>query len=756
MTENNEYNVIGKRVPKVDAREKATGAAIFGHDLRLPGMLEGKILRSKRAHANFTIDISKAEKIPGVVAVITAETYPHVKNLGFLQDNPALKKGKVCSYRDEIAAVAAVNPETAEDAINAIEVEYEDLPNVCDIEFACMENAPVLHEHAPDNILKHRYDFVHGDPEKALEEADFKVTSTYRLQYVAHCCMEPCFAAAQWDGPDRLTVYSTTQIPHLMQRDLGRVLGIPAAHIRIKQMVIGGAFGSKLDTYPYEIITCLLAKKTGRPVRIAFDREEEFIASVTRQPAVITVSHGCTKDGKLTARIFDAVLDNGSNSSWGATTPHIMANPVSSLYKVENVRMKAKMVYTNNAYAGAFRGYGNPQATFAIESNLDELAKVAGIDPLELRRRNFNEPGETTPQDLKITTCGMKECTEAAVEAIDYDKPLEEWEGVGFANMIHVGGGARIYLSDGSGVTVKVDDFGRVVIITGATEIGQGTDTAMAMIASEELGVPLENISILNSDTDYGMWDAGVHASRTTFIVGNATLRACRMVKEQLIEAAAKKMKIEPGKVVFEKGVFYPEGGSPEDGMKVDKVARSMHFRRQGKHPMATYYYDPPNELQDMKTLKGNVSSTYAYGTHACRVKVDPETGKVKILKFVAAHDVGKVINRQGIEGQLHGGIAQGIGYALMEDMVFEDGKLLNPNLLDYKLVMARDMPPMELIFIETDDPEGPYGAKGIGEAGLIPTAAAIANAVESAIGARIRDLPITPEKVLAAIRGVK
>jgi xanthine dehydrogenase molybdenum-binding subunit len=225
------------------------------------------------------------------------------------------------------------------------------------------------------------------------------------------------------------------------------------------------------------------------------------------------------------------------------------------------------------------------------------------------------------------------------------------------------------------------------------------------------------------------------------------------MVKEQLTEAAAKKMKIEPGKVVFEKGVFYPEGGSPEDGMKVDKAARSMHFRKQGRHPMATYYYDPPNELQDMKTLKGNVSSTYAYGTHACRVKVDPETGKVKILNFVAAHDVGKVINRQGIEGQLHGGIAQGIGYALMEDMVFENGKLLNPNFLDYKLVMTRDMPPIELIFIETDDPEGPYGAKGIGEAGLIPTAAAIANAVEFAIGARIRDLPITPEKVLEAIK---
>ncbi|MHC4661034.1 MAG: xanthine dehydrogenase family protein molybdopterin-binding subunit [Planctomycetota bacterium] len=753
MSGKDTYSVIGKRVPKVDAYQKATGSAIFGHDFRLPGMLEGKILRSSRAHAKFSIDASEAKKIPGVVAVITADDFPHAKNLGFLQDNPPLKKGKVCSYRDEIAAVVAVDAETALAALEAIQVEYEDLPAVFDIESATAAGAPVLHEHSPDNFLKHGYDFLHGDPEKALEDSDFKVTSTFHLRYVTHCCLETCFAAARWDGPDRLTFFSTTQIPHLMQRDLGRVLGIPSAHVRIKQLVIGGAFGSKLDTYPYEVISCLLAKKAGRPVRIIFDREEEFTAAPTRQKCTITVTHGCTKDGKLTGRIFDAMLDNGSHTSWGATTPHIMSTPVTSLYKVPNVRMKAHMVYTNNPYAGAYRGYGNPQATFALEQNLDELAGAAGIDPLELRMRNLNEPGEITPQELKITTCGQKECLEAAMESVGYADKGGEYEGVGFANMVHVGGGARIYLSDGSGVTVKMDDFGRVTIITGATEIGQGTDTALAMIAAEELGVPIENVSVLNSDTDYGMWDAGVHASRTTFIVGNATYRACQEIKGRFIGAAAEKFKVEPDKVIFENGVFYPEGGSPDKGLRVDKVARSIHFRPQGWPCIATYYYDPPHELQDQKTLKGNVSSTYAYGTHACRVRIDPETGKIKILKFVAAHDVGKVINPLGIEGQLQGGLAQGIGYALTEEMVYEKGRMLNPTFLDYKLIMPRDMPPIDLIFIETNDPEGPYGAKGIGEAGLIPSAAAIANAVADAIGVRIRELPITPEKVLAAMK---
>ncbi|MBU1626890.1 xanthine dehydrogenase family protein molybdopterin-binding subunit [bacterium] len=748
----NSFSYVGKKIPKIDALDKVTGTASYGHDIKLPGMLYCKIKRSSYPHAKIlNIDTSKAEKLPGVRAVITGRDVKSM-NIGFMQDHPILKTDKVRSYRDEIAAVAAISEDIAEEAINLIDVDYEPLPGVFDPIKAMEPDAPLIHEKAKGNLLKFKYKFQVGDIEKAFSESPHIVEGEYQTQFVTHCCLEPCFALASFDPKGNLTFYSTTQIPYLMQNHFSSVLGIPGEKIRIIQPVIGGAFGSKLDTYPYEYITIILAQKTSKPVRITFTREEEFQCSPTRQPSIITMKTACDENGKLTARKFSAILDNGAYTSWGATTPHIMLIGISSLYKVPNIFFEAQSVYTNNPYSGAFRGYGNPQATFANEQQMDELAEKIGIDPIEFRLINANEPNSITPQGFKITTCDLEKCITTAAKRIDFHKNKEPFEGVGIASMMHVGGGGRVYRSDGCGVIAKLDDFGRLTLITGASEIGSGSDTGIAIIAAETLGIPVDSITVINNDTDICPWDVGIHASRTTFIAGNATLKACNEIKDKLREIASKVLECDVNELIFKNGNISSKL-EPSKSIAMGKVLRKVHFKSGGEVLTASAFYDPPNEMQSPEMI-GNVSATYTFGTHAVRVKIDPETGKIKIKKFVAVHEVGRIINRLGLEGQVEGAIAQGLGFALSENVHLKEGKMINTSFLDYKLFMAKDIPEdVELHFIEVPDPEGPYGAKGIGEAGLIPTAAAVANAVKDALGIRFKELPITPEKVLTALK---
>jgi xanthine dehydrogenase molybdenum-binding subunit len=400
------------------------------------------------------------------------------------------------------------------------------------------------------------------------------------------------------------------------------------------------------------------------------------------------------------------------------------------------------------------RGYGNPQATFAIDSQIDTLAEMAGIDPLDFRLRNSNTPGEITPQNFKITTCGLKECIDAVAQKLDWrqNRGRRNGRGLGMASMIHVGGGARVYNSDGCGTIIKIDDFGTVNVITGATDMGQGADTVIAQIAAEELGVRVEDVVVTHTDTDVCPWDVGAHASRTTFVAGNSARGAARRVKEQLLEVAAKSMGESPEHLDIRNRVIYSKI-DPEKKTPIGKILRAAHYAAGGRMMIAEYFYDPPNENLDPKEWKGNLSVTYAYGTHGVEVEVDKETGQVKILKYVAAHDVGRAINPMLLEGQVYGGVAMGIGYALTERLILKNGKVVNPNFLDYKMLTAKDVPNIEPIVIETNDPFGPFGAKGIGEPGLVPTAPAIANAIYDAVGVRIKELPITPERVLAALK---
>ena len=753
-----QFSAVGKRIPKLDAAQKAMGRAEYIQDIKLPEMLYGRILYSKFANANIVkIDTSKAIALPGVHAVLTGEDVPEKMKMGFIKDNPPLKKGKVSCFRDEVAAVAAISPEIAKKALDLIEIEYEELEGIFDPEKAMEKDSPLVHEHLKSNVLKMPWNIHYGDVEKAEKESAFVVEDRFTTTWVTHCCLGTSGAVALFDASENLTIYTNTQIPSLAQKDFLEALksmGLENKRVRVIKPIIGGGFGSKLDTYAYEHIAILLAHKCRKPVKIVFDRAEEFKATSTRQPTVIYIKQGCDKTGKLTFRDMRMVLDNGGHTSWGATTPSVMLMPISSLYTVENVKYNAKCVYTNNTYSQAMRGYGNPQATFAIESSMDILAEKAGINRIEFRKINKNHSGDETPQGLKITTCGLAECIEAVEKELKFDGKNEKGVGTGIASLIHVGGGARIYGSDGCGAILKMDDYGKVDIFTGGTDMGQGLDNITAQIVAEELGLLVEDINVVHSDTDICPWDVGAHASRSTFVAGNAALGAAKKVKKK-IQAFASKLFDVPADQVELKGKLVLVPGDPEKSMAIGKLLRKAHFSAGGTMLMAEHFYDPDNQNMG-KELKGNMSMTYSFGAHGAKVKVDEETGKIEVLEYVAAHDVGRAINPLLLEGQVYGGVVMGLGYALSEEVVHKNGENMNANFRDYKLFTAKDAVKIKAPIIETDDKDGPFGAKGIGEPGCVPTAPAIANAIYDAVGVRIFDLPITPEKVLAALKEKK
>ncbi len=749
--------VVGKRIPKLDAVDKATGRSRYIQDLKLPEMLYGKILYSKYPHARIVhIDTSKAKKLIGVRAVVTGEDIPDIR-MGVYKDNPPLKKGKVRSYRDEVAAVAAIDPDIAQQALDLIEVTYEALPTIFDPEAAMASDAPLIHEAHKSNILKMPWKLHYGDVEASRAAARHIVEERFKTTWVTHCCMSTSGCIARFDHANNLIIHTNTQIPSLAQKDfMGalKAMGLKGRRVRVIKPCIGGGFGSKLDTYAYEHIAILLAYYTRKPVRIVFDREEEFAATSTRQPSIIDIAQGCDENGKLLFRDIQMVLDNGAYTSWGATTPSVMMLPISSLYRVPNVRYVAKCVYTNNTYSQAMRGYGNPQATFAIESAMDMLAETAGIDPVEFRKINTNKPGEITPQGFRITTCGLDQCLDTVLEQLEWNRPKEKGEGIGLASLIHVGGGARVYKSDGCGTIIKMNDYAMVDVITGATDMGQGADNIVAQLVAEELGLDVSDVHVIHTDTDVCPWDVGAHASRTTFVAGNSALMAAGKIKARILEMASRMLEAPPEILELRDHKIIPKE-NPDKAMDIGKLLRKAHFSAGGSMLMAECFYDPANENLD-RDFKGNLSETYSFGTHGVRVKVDEETGKVEVLDYVAAHDVGRAINPMLLEGQVYGGVVMGLGYALTEQVILESGEVMNPNFRDYKIFTAKDVVPIKAPVIETMDTAGPYGAKGIGEPGCVPTAPAVANAVYDAIGVRIKDLPITPEKVLAAIKEKK
>ena len=751
--------LIGQRVKKPDAPDKATGKTRYINDMVLPQMLIGKVLFARRPHARIVrIDTTAAAQLPGVHAVLTGADAAGLA-FGFVRDNAPLKDRVRCEH-DEIAAVAAETEEIALQALALIEVEYEDLPGVFTPEDGAREDAPRIHENFPGNKSLH-FAFKHGDLAAAEAASDFVVDNVFRPHYVTHCCMGTSCAIADFDHKGKLTIWTQTQYPYNYKMDLAPALGMAPGDIRVIQPPVGGAFGSKLDVYPYEPIAALLAKKTGRPVKVIYSREDEFRASPTRQSAIIHMRTGCTRDGTLTFRSADVLLDNGAYTSWGPTIPVIMMRTTSGHYRVPVVDFKAQAIYTNNPYAGSFRGYGNVQTTWATAQQMDMLADMLDMEPLAFHLKNAQRSGETTPQKSFLRECALVECLQTAADASDYSRKRREYaaqrdapgrykKGIGLASSIHNAGGAKIHKSDGIGTILKVDDYARVTVISGASEIGQGIDAVITLITAEELGVPLEHVTLVNNDSDIAPWDVGVHASRTTFIAGNGARRAARKAKAQIL-AGAEKLMGEPaaGLDLRDGWVVHAHDGSRV--VKTERLLRQMHFQPEPELVMVTDYYEPKSEPEGARHVSDH-SAAYAHAVHVAEITVDTLTGEIKVDKITVAQDVGRVINRMGLEGQIEGGLAIGLGYALSEGMRIEKGLLKNACFRDYKLITAPEMPPIEMHLIESHCAEGPYGAKGISELPTIVIAPAIANALYNAAGVRIYEPPMTPEKVARAI----
>jgi CO/xanthine dehydrogenase Mo-binding subunit len=747
-----ELAIIGKGVPKRDGADKVTGRTRYLHDLELPRLAHGKILRARHPHARIRrIDTARAAALPGVLAVITAqgvEQHP----FGFAKDQLALKGDTVRCVRDEVAAVAAETAAIAEAALELIDVDYEERPAVFDPRAAVQPGAPLVHESRPSNHTDLRYQFSHGDVERAFAEAAVVVEGEFRLNFVTPACLGTMVAIADWDLDGRLTMWSTTQVPFLYQRDLAQALGISGDRVRVLQPPVGGNFGRGLDLYPIDIIAALLARRTNRPVKIEFERLEEFLACPTREPCTIRLRTAADGQGRLLGRDCHVIIDNGAYVSWGSTTPYVMLSTVAGLYRCPAVRFDTTIAYTNNPYSGSMRGYGNLESTFAVESQMDEVAERLGLDRLEVRRRNVTRSGDANPQGFTISSCAMAECLDALDgAAAGVPAPPPGWQrGVGYAGMFHVGGGARIYRSDGCGAIVKLDDFGRVSLLTGATEIGQGSETVLAMIVAETLGIPLDRIDVVNSDTVVKPWDVGAHASRTTFIAGNAARLAAEKLRARLLAMAAVELEAPAERLRLTGGMIVVDG-EPGRRIAYDRAARAGHLREQGSTLVAEAFYDPPTEMLD-KDLRGNVSATYGFAAQAAVIDVERATGRIRVRRIVSAHDVGRALNPLAAEGQIHGGIHMGLGYALSERLVVEGGQVLTASFMDYAMLKADDMPELVVRLIESGEAEGPFGAKGLGESGVIPVSAAVANAVKDATGVRFRELPITAPVVHAAL----
>jgi 4-hydroxybenzoyl-CoA reductase alpha subunit len=750
-----EFSVIGKRLPRVDGYDKVTGMASYVADIKLPNMLHGKVLRSPIPHGRILhVDAEKARRLTGVKAVVTGDDTPKIKWGAFIDDMHVLAFDKVRFVGDEVAAVAAVDEATAEEAIDLIKVDYEELPAVFDVFEAMEPGAPLIHEKS--NIALHQK-FVKGDFEGAQKEAAYVFEEKFTTPIVWHAYLETMGALASYSLSGKLTIWLSTQTLFMARQRIARALGMRIADVRLIQPNVGGGFGGKSCDEPTAMICGFLAKKTGRPVRLINSREEEFQASRPRVATNIFLKMGFRKDGTIAFKDAKVVNDNGAYSGKAPATTGVTLTRVDTLYRFKNIRGEAFLVYTNKVPTGAYRGFGNPPMHFAVEQMMDMAAEAIGLDPTEIRLRNATQVGDVSIHRWRVNSCALSDSIKKAAEMINWKEERankKPFQGLGMGCFIHVSGKRHFGNYDGSSAVVKVNEDGKLTIFSGEGEIGQGAFTVLSQIAAEELGVPLRDVEMNVGDTDTSTYCHGAYASRLTYIAGNAVRLAVADAKKQLFKMAGEMLEADPDDLSSKDAKIFVKG-NPSKALTISEVARACLYREGGFPVIGRGAWDPPSELQTKETRDGNTSGAYSFGTQACKVEVDPETGKVKVLSFVAAHDSGRIINPMLAEGQIEGALQQGIGYALCEEMAFEDGKVMNPNFADYKILSADDMPEkIKIGFVETCmEPTGPFGAKGLGEPGLVATSPAIANAISNAIGVRIKSLPMTPEKILNAIK---
>ncbi len=753
-----DYSVVGKRIPQRDAVEKVKGSAIFTSDIKLSGMLHGKILRSPVPHARIrNIDISKAAKLKGVKAILTAKDVPLIKYSisPTWADKLILADTKVRYIGDEIAAVAAVDEEIAEEALELITVDWEILPAVFDPNEAVQPGAPVLHEDAENNISK-TLSMECGSVEKGFAEADLIMEDTFQTQAQSHCSLETHCCIASCSPTDDVKLWVSAQAPHPLRQRLAGALNIDAAKIHISTPFVGGGFGSKIDLEPAHALCVLLAKKTGKPVKIEHSRKEQFIATRMRHPTICKLKFGVKKDGTIVAKQAEVVMDNGAYNSHGPAVLAYHNVMFSTLYRVKNIKYDGRLVYTNKNWGGACRGYGDPQATFGQEVMLDMIAEELKMDPIDLRLKNANIPNEVTANAVQITSCGLKECLTRARDKSEWTAKKahrQKYRGLGVAAMIYTGGGSIGSGFNYSGATLQMNADGTFHLLMGALDIGQGSNTILTQMAAEIMGVDPESIILTTADTDTTLPCMGTFGSRVTFCGGSAVTEAANGLKKQLLESAAEMLEANIEDLEMKsKKVFVK--GSPDKALTYAEIGAASFYKK--KKPLVAHgYYNGPDVPPEFNpaTYEGYPAPALVFGTHLAEVEVDPATGKVEVLNFVAAHDLGRAINPLLVEGQIEGGAAQGIGWALMENLQFENGEVVNPNFHDYKILTIKDVPKVSSLLIETIDPNGPFGAKGIGECAMVPTAPAIVNAIYDAVGVRIKDLPATTEKVFQGLK---
>ncbi len=798
----------------VDAAEKTTGSGKYTDDLSVPGMLFGKILHSPYPHARIkSLDTRRAEKLEGVIAVVVGTDAP--QPYGILpvgHDEHALALDKVRYVGDNIACVVARTEAIAERALEMIDVEYEVLPAYFDPEKSMQAVADFIHDNKPGNLEKD-YHHVFGDPDQGFAAADRVAEARFIANEVTHAAMEPHSTLASFEFDPhtgklgRLTVWSSTQIPYYLQHKLSLVLEMPMQQIRVIKPLVGGGFGGKSEVIPLEIIAAVAARKAKAPVKITYIREEVFWAHRGRPRTIIDLKTGVTQDGRITAVKARVVQDGGAYCSYGVVTILYSGALLGALYDISNIQYDGYRVLTNKPACGAMRGHGTVNVRFAFESQLDELAEAIGLDPAEIRRRNLLRPPCITVNGLRVQSYGLADCIEKTVDRSGWKHrkgKLPRSHGLGLACSHYVSGAANSMIRSDmphSTVNIKIDRDGGVVVYTGASEIGQGSNTMTAQIAAETLGCSLSRVRVIAADTGLTPIDIGSYSSRVTFMAGNATLRAALDIRKLIAAAASRKMNCPVDDLVFrherivKKTAAASENpalvahqrvpdASPSPSIsgrvegqilrgslqqlrkeKDDAPKESMTFEEAVVAAIdslgtltGTGSYAPPQEARGAKHKGSGVgpSPAYSYSVQVAEVSVDEETGQVTVHKVWAAHDCGRALNPVSVKGQIIGSVWMGMGQALTEEMVWKDGMLMNPSLLEYRSPSSVESPEIEPIIVESVDPEGPFGAKECSEGSLAATIPAIANAIYDAVGVRLHESPFTPERVLAALRAKK
>ena len=754
---------LGKSEAKIDGLEKIDGSAVFVDDMQRPGLLHAAFLRSPHAHARIlSIDTSKAEAIPGVHAILTGPDLPiEYGVIPVAQDETALAIDKVRFIGEEVAVVAAVDRATAVRATKAIEVEYEVLESVLTIEDALNPDKPLLHEkrRKPSNVLRRVFQ-KYGDIEAGFEEADVILEEDYYYPGSTHVPLESQGALAEVDKKGRLTLYSSTQIPHYLQRALARILEMPAKQVRVIKPHVGAGYGGKSDPFSNEICAAALARVTGRPVKCILNREEVFYAHRGRHPAKMKLKMGITREGKITACDFSAVAPGGAYASFGVVTAYYFGVFMTLPYKLDNYRFEAKRLYTNHPPCGPKRGHGAIQPRFALELHIDKLAHAIGMDPADLRRMNSVEPNTETCNGLRITSVALKECIDRVKEASGYAEKkgkLGPNRGIGLATSAYMCGALHpIYQNEmpQSAVQVLLDRSGSVAIYSGTSDIGQGSNHMLAALVAQSLGISAEDCLVLEADTGLTPVDLGSYSSRVTFMAGNAAVDAAEKLATTLRKALAAKWECEPERVRLKDG----EAINLDDPEKRLPFASAVVLAESETGTLsAVGHYKPPKIGSRFRRQSVGPSPAYSFTAQVAEVEVDPETGLVTINKIWCAHDCGKAINPVIVEGQIEGSVYMGVGEALIEHHDYHSNGLhRSPSILEYKIPTIHETPEIVSLLIESNDPEGPHGAKEAGEGPQLATVPAIGIAIHDACGVWLNEAPFTPDKLLRKIERAK